>query len=63
MPNYDYVCTECNRKYELFHSITTLNEDRFCECKGLLKRHITGGTGFILKGEGWTRKNDYSQAD
>lgn len=57
MPNYDYICPKCNRTYELFHSITTLNEDRFCECKGKLERKITGGSGVIFKGEGWTPKH------
>ena len=26
------------------------------ECKGKIVRVVTGGCGFVLKGEGWTRK-------
>jgi len=53
MPTYDYKCTECNNKFELFQSMT---EDPITECpkcKGKVKRLIGPGAGPIFKGSGF----------
>lgn len=53
MPTYDYICTECNNKFERFQSM--LDEPiRVCPiCGGVVRRIISGGTGLIFKGSGY----------
>jgi len=53
MPTYEYECTECHNKFEFFHG---MNADpiKVCpECKGMLEKKISGGTGLLFKGSGF----------
>ena len=54
MPTYDYICDDCNEKYEYFQS---MSDDPLTECpecnKDSLRRVISGGTGLIFKGSGY----------
>ncbi len=54
MPTYEYGCDACGFTFEREQRIT---EDPLKKCpncgKMKLRRLITGGTGFILKGGGW----------
>ena len=54
MPTYDYICDDCNEKYEYFQS---MSDDPLTECpkckKDSLRRIISGGTGLIFKGSGY----------
>lgn len=56
MPLYDYKCynTECNYVFETVHGI---KDDKLKVCPKCLEPKldivISGGTGFILKGDGW----------
>lgn len=54
MPTYNYKCMNCEHELEIVHSIKD-NPKTFCpECEtDNLKRMISGGTGFLLKGGGW----------
>jgi len=53
MPTYDYVCTDCNYKFERFHSMSD-EPIRVCpNCGGVVHRLISGGTGLIFKGSGY----------
>lgn len=58
MPNYDYQCIdkECNHIFEVFLEICELDEvsPKCPKCKSETKRIISGGSGFILGGEGWS---------
>ena len=59
MPTYEYRCTECEHEFEQFQKIT---EDAIPDCPmcgGFVKRLITKGGGFILKGDGFYA-NDYA---
>lgn len=60
MPHYDYHCTECGHKEEIFQKIS---EDALTQCpkckKNTLKRGPGGGVGLSFKGEGFY-VNDYS---
>ena len=51
---YEYVCTECNHRWELEQGIKDA-EHRTCpQChQETAHRLISGGSGFILKGGGW----------
>ena len=53
MPTYDYICADCNYKFERFHSMSD-EPIRICpKCGGRVHRLISGGTGLIFKGSGY----------
>ena len=55
MPNYDYVCLECENVFEVFQSMKDPHLKR-CpdkECKGKVKRKLGTGAGIIFKGSGF----------
>ncbi len=67
MPTYDYVCNNCNHKWELFQSMKD-NPVRKCPSCGKLKakRVIGPGAGIIFKGSGFYqtdyRSDSYKKA-
>jgi putative FmdB family regulatory protein len=53
MPTYEYKCLKCERRFEVFQSISD-TPIKTCEvCKGQVKRLIGRGAGFIFKGSGF----------
>jgi putative FmdB family regulatory protein len=61
MPTYEYICTKCQHKFEIYQSI---KDDALDVCprekcgrkswgKGKVKRVIGGGAGIIFKGSGF----------
>jgi putative FmdB family regulatory protein len=62
MPTYDYSCTACGHKWEVFHSITAKPLRKCPECGKLkAKRGIGPGAGIIFKGSGFYQ-TDYRSA-
>lgn len=59
MPTYEYICEECEYQFEEFQKITDEPLITCPECGGKIRRIITGGSGFILKGSGFY-KTDYA---
>ncbi len=58
MPTYDYKCTNCGHRFEVFQS---MKDDPIKECEkcgGQVKRLIGAGAGIIFKGSGFY-VNDY----
>lgn len=53
MPTYEYVCTSCNDKFELFQSIKDEPVKTCHKCGGEVKRLIGSGAGIIFKGSGF----------
>ncbi|MCK4914063.1 MAG: zinc ribbon domain-containing protein [Planctomycetes bacterium] len=54
MPTYDYICENCECKFEQFQSIVAKPLRKCPECKKLkLKRLIGAGSGIIFKGSGF----------
>ena len=53
MPTYDYKCTICNHKFEVFQPMTAEPLIECPECKGSIKRIIGTGAGAIFKGSGF----------
>ncbi len=51
MPLYEYVCEECGNKSEVRHSIHNAPVIVCPVCSGKLRRIISGGNGFIMKGQ------------
>ncbi|MDA1275167.1 MAG: zinc ribbon domain-containing protein [Verrucomicrobia bacterium] len=74
MPTYEYACSKCDEKFELFQSIKdnaleTCPKDRCNQKrwgKGKVKRVIGAGAGLIFKGSGFYitdyRSDNYKEA-
>jgi putative FmdB family regulatory protein len=56
MATYDYKCKKCESLKEVSHSMKENPEVR-CACGETMERVISGGLGFVLKGDGWAGKN------
>lgn len=50
MPTYEYICGDCGRRFEIPQSINDAPLDTCPECNGVVRRVISGGSGFIFKG-------------
>ncbi|MDY6933487.1 MAG: FmdB family zinc ribbon protein [Spirochaetota bacterium] len=50
MPIYEYVCLSCKNRFEQFQRMEEEPLEECPECSGVVKRLITGGSGFIMKG-------------
>jgi len=59
MPTYDYECEQCGT-FEIFQNIKEESLTNCPTCNGPIKRIISGGSGFILKGSGFY-VNDYAK--
>lgn len=53
MPTYEYECVVCNYIFEEFQNISDKPLQKCPKCSGKLRRLISGGAGFILKGSGF----------
>lgn len=63
MPTYEYVCTNCGTRKEIFQKITDKAEEK-CHSCGLmtLQRGIGGGIGIVFKGNGFY-STDYKTSE
>lgn len=67
MPTYDYVCEDCDHRFEMFQSIKA-KPIRKCPkcCKLTVNRLIGAGAGIIFKGSGFYetdyRSDNYKKA-
>ena len=53
MPTYQYRCNTCHHEFEVFQSITEDPLTTCPECRGEVRRLISGGAGFLFKGSGF----------
>ncbi|MFN2383482.1 MAG: FmdB family zinc ribbon protein [Gemmatimonadota bacterium] len=54
MPTYVYKCRDCDQAFERFEKMTASTRSRKCPaCGGRATRQISGGAGFLFKGEGF----------
>ncbi len=53
MPTYEYICTKCDRRMEVFQKISDPPKKRCPSCRGALRRAIGSGAGLIFKGSGF----------
>jgi len=61
MPTYEYECGICGLKFEHRQAITELPLMKCPECHGTVRRLVSGGSGFILKGSGHGRMEQNRQ--
>ena len=57
MPTYVYECINCKKVEEHFHSIKSEEVILCSKCSHKMTRLISGGSGVIFKGDGWTPKH------
>jgi len=55
MPNYDYECQKCEKRFEVFQSMSDakLTDCPDESCDGSVKRLLGTGGGIIFKGSGF----------
>ncbi len=55
MPNYDYECRKCGKRFEVFQSMNDpkLTDCPQEQCDGEVKRLLGTGGGIIFKGSGF----------
>ncbi len=53
MPTYEYECTHCAHRFERFQSMKDEPVKRCPECRHKVRRILSGGAGFLFKGEGF----------
>ena len=63
MPTYDYMCKNCEHKFERFQSITARPIRKCPKCGKLrLQRLIGAGAGVIFKGSGFYQTDYRSES-
>lgn len=50
MPTYEYECSQCGLRFEKQQSMSDAPVSACPECNGSVKRLVSGGTGFVMKG-------------
>ena len=50
MPTYEYECTQCAHRFEVFHSMSAKPVRTCPECGKRVKRLISGGAAVIIRG-------------
>jgi putative FmdB family regulatory protein len=55
MPTYEYECKKCGLRFERRQPITDRPLTECPECRGEVRRLVSGGGGFIFKGSGHDR--------
>lgn len=67
MPTYQYRCKECSHEFSEFQSISADPLSACPECGGAVQRLISGGAGFLFKGDGFYttdyRSENYKKAE
>ena len=63
MPTYDYRCRACGRDFEVFQRMSDKPGASCPDCGQAAERLISGGAGFLFKGDGFYitdyRSEDY----
>jgi putative FmdB family regulatory protein len=53
MPNYEFVCIECDSKIEVFFPITQKDQTVICETCGAKRNKVFAVGAVNFKGNGW----------
>lgn len=60
MPRYEYECQGCSERFTILQKISELDQAEVpcasCSNTNTL-RIVCGGTGFVLKGDGWVGRD------
>ena len=61
MPTYDYHCTACGQAFEVFQKMSDEPLSSCPDCGAGVRRKISGGAGFLFKGDGFYITDHRSQ--
>jgi putative FmdB family regulatory protein len=53
MPTYSYRCNDCGHQSSAFQKMSDKPVEKCSQCKGIVRRIISGGSGMIFKGTGF----------
>ena len=53
MPTYNYKCNDCGHQFSAFQKMSDNPVKDCSQCKGTVRRIISGGSGMIFKGTGF----------
>lgn len=53
MPTYEYECLSCGTHFDAFQKMSEFPLDKCIQCKGSVRRIVSGGSGLIFKGSGF----------
>ena len=53
MPTYEYECSQCKKRFDLYQRIVDLPIKKCPHCGGKVRRLISGGAGIIFRGTGF----------
>lgn len=53
MPTYEYECTKCGHRFELFQKMSDPPRKRCPKCRGRVRRLLGTGAGMLFKGSGF----------
>ncbi len=53
MPTYEYECRKCGRHFDQSQPMSAKPLTRCPQCKGKIRRVISGGSGILFKGSGF----------
>lgn len=53
MPTYEYECLSCGTHFDTFQKMSDSPLDNCINCKGSVRRKVSGGSGLIFKGSGF----------
>ena len=53
MPTYEYECLSCGNHFDVFQKMSDSALDQCINCKGSVRRVVSGGSGLIFKGSGF----------
>jgi putative FmdB family regulatory protein len=58
MPTYDYECRGCGHRFERRQAITEPALEACPDCGAEVRRVVSGGSGFIVRGRGGAHGRD-----
>jgi putative FmdB family regulatory protein len=53
MPTYEYLCSGCGHRFEVFQKMSDEPVKNCLECNGVPERIISPGAGLLFKGSGF----------
>lgn len=53
MPTYEYKCLSCGTQFDAFQKMSESPLEKCVECRGKVRRVVSGGSGLIFKGSGF----------
>ncbi len=60
MPTYEYECSKCGHKFDVFQKMSDKPDAKCPKCNGKSDRLISSGSGLIFKGSGFY-ETDYKK--